>query len=265
MSTSIVTNVPELTAAAAKLAQAYGLANELGDEDFYLELTLDGLELTWRSRPDLQPLRLSFTHGPQAWRQQQGGGRQEAVVRALGIAKGFRPSVLDATAGLGRDGMMLAHAGCHVYLLERHPAVHALLDQAVVHAQQDERIGNWVQQRVEVLPRGSLIDTAVLSGAFQELKPEAIYLDPMFPERGKTAAVKKDMQMLQALVGDDSDANELLPAALALASHRVVVKRPVSAPFLSGQQPSSQITTKKHRFDVYVKKSYSVTTTANSF
>lgn len=261
MNIALVTDIPELTAAAATLAQAYGLPNELPEHaaelDFYLELTLDGLELVWRSRPDLQPLQLSFTHGPQAWRQQQGGGRQEAVVRALGVAKGFRPTVLDATAGLGRDGMMLAHAGCKVYLLERHPAVHALLDQAVVHAQQDERIGEWVKKRVTVLPRGSLIDTEVLSEAFQDLKPAAIYLDPMFPERGKAAAVKKDMQMLQALVGGDSDADSLLPAALALATHRVVVKRPAAAPFLSGQKPSSQITTKKHRFDVYIKKAYS--------
>lgn len=260
MNIALVTDTPELTAAAATLAQAYGFTNELPEEgagnDFYLELTLDGLELVWRSRPDLQPLQLSFTHGPQAWRQQQGGGRQEAVVRALGVAKGFRPSVLDATAGLGRDGMMLAHAGCQVYLLERHPAVHALLDQAVVHAQQDERVGAWVKERVQVLPRGSLIDTDVLSETSQDLKPAAIYLDPMFPERAKAAAVKKDMQMLQALVGDDADADNLLPAALALATHRVVVKRPASAPYLSGQKPSSQITTKKHRFDVYVKKAY---------
>lgn len=256
MTVPLVTDFPELTAAACTLAQAYGLPSELNDEPFYLELFLDGLALVWRSRTDLQPLRLSFTEGPQAWRQQQGGGRQEAVVRALGIAKGFRPSVLDATAGLGRDGMMLAHAGCQVYLLERHPAVHALLDQAVVHAKQDERIGGWVQERVQVLPRGSLIENETLTDTFQTIQPQAIYLDPMFPERGKTAAVKKDMQMLQALVGGDEDADGLLPAALALASHRVVVKRPASAPFLAGQTPSSQIKTKKHRFDVYVKKAY---------
>ena len=246
MSVPLVTDCPELTAAASTLAQAYGLPNELDDQDFYLELFLDGLALVWRSRSDLQPLRLSFTDGPQAWRQQQGGGRQEAVVRALGIAKGFRPSVLDATAGLGRDGMMLAQADCQVYLLERHPAVHALLDQAVVHAQQDERIGSWVQARVQVMPRGSLIAGETLAGKLQAIQPQAIYLDPMFPERGKAAAVKKDMQMLQAMVGGDEDADSLLPAALALASHRVVVKRPASAPFLAGQKPSSQIKSKKH-------------------
>ncbi|CUS47924.1 MAG: 16S rRNA (guanine1516-N2)-methyltransferase [Idiomarinaceae bacterium HL-53] len=256
----LVTAVPELSAGAAQLAAQYHMSSELTAETpFYLELTLDGLQLVWQARPEVKPLTLSFTEGKQAWRQQQGGGKQEAVVRALGIAKGHRPYILDATAGLGRDGMMLAHAGCKVDLLERNPLVHALLEQAVMQASQHEKIGAWVQERVRVLPRGSLTEnlSSWVEGQYAEQPTAAIYLDPMFPERGKTAAVKKDMQMLQALVGPDDDADLLLPAALSIATHRVVVKRPATAPFLSGQTPSTQITTKKHRFDIYIKKPYS--------
>lgn len=257
MNVPLIALQAEYQAEAVKLAASYGLPASLDEEDFYLALNTDGLALVWRSRTDLQPLQVSFTRGVQAWRQQQGGGRQEAVVRALGVAKGFRPRVLDATAGLGRDGLILAHAGCKVFLLERHPAIHALLDQAVLQAQQDVRIGTWVQERVQVLARGSLLaENQVESLAF--VQPQAIYLDPMFPERDKAAAVKKEMQMLQALVGADEDADELFVVALAFASHRVVVKRPISAPFLGQQKPTSQVISKKHRFDMYIKQPYSV-------
>jgi 16S rRNA (guanine1516-N2)-methyltransferase len=75
----------------------------------------------------------------------------------------------------------------------------------------------------------------------------------MFPHREKSAQVKKEMRVFQSLVGGDADADALLPFAHALASKRVVVKRPDYAPFLNEQKPSMQIETKKNRFDVYVK------------
>lgn len=250
---------PELSAAAAALAQQYQLPASDNGHPFVLELSIDGLHLRWRDRPEYQPLQLDYTRGKQAWRQQLGGGKQEAVVRALGVAKGYRPRVLDATAGLGRDGLMLAHAGCTVWLLERSPAIHALLAQAVQQLQRFYQTAgqpqHWSCTNVQMLPAGSLL-TSPLS-AFAHVAPHAIYLDPMFPEREKSAAVKKEMQVLQHLVGGDEDADGLLPIALELASCRVVVKRPARAPFLNGQTPSSQISSKKHRFDVYVKQPYS--------
>ncbi|WP_157981252.1 class I SAM-dependent methyltransferase [Aliidiomarina iranensis] len=247
---------PELQAAAAALASEFTLPTVDTGSNFILELTREGLQLRWRSKPEYQPLVLDYTRGKQAWRQQLGGGRQEAVVRALGLGKGFRPKVLDATAGLGRDGLILAHAGCEVRLLERNPAIHALLHQAVAHLQQFHGNEHWSYQRVLVLPAGSLLDHEDAHAVFADWQPDAVYLDPMFPEREKSAAVKKDMQMLQQLVGADLDADGLLAAALAIAKCRVVVKRPAKAPFLAGQTPSSQIASKKHRFDVYIKQAY---------
>jgi len=43
-----------------------------------------------------------------------------------------------------------------------------------------------------------------------------------------------------------------LSPALKLATQRVVVKRPNSAEVLAGQSPDMAITSKKHRFDVYL-------------
>lgn len=246
---------PELAAAAQQLARHYQLPEEANEHDFVLELTQFGVQLRWKSQPKVTPLLVDFVRGKQAWRRQAGGARDEAIVRALGIAKGHRPTILDATAGLGRDGMILVHAGCQVRFLERNPAIHVLLSDAVNRAQHDESIGPWVTERARVLPRGSIIEQAYAQQLAKE-PPMAIYLDPMFPHREKSAAVKKDMQMLQHLAGTDEDSDQLLPAALAVATHRVVVKRPAKAPYLAGQHPSAQVPSKKHRFDIYIKQAY---------
>ncbi|MCA9466306.1 MAG: class I SAM-dependent methyltransferase, partial [Nitrospira sp.] len=82
-------------------------------------------------------------------------------------------------------------------------------------------------------------------------EPEVIYLDPMFPHKEKSALVKKDMRVLQEVVGPDEDADELFTIARTVATNRVVVKRPDYADFLSGLKPQTSIKTKKHRFDIY--------------
>ncbi|MEN8828818.1 MAG: class I SAM-dependent methyltransferase, partial [Lentimonas sp.] len=82
--------------------------------------------------------------------------------------------------------------------------------------------------------------------------PDVVYLDPMFPERSKSALVKKEMRVFHHLVGEDTDADALLPLALNKARYRVVVKRPRLAPFLNETKPSHSLTGKRNRFDVYV-------------
>jgi 16S rRNA (guanine1516-N2)-methyltransferase len=83
-------------------------------------------------------------------------------------------------------------------------------------------------------------------------RPEVIYLDPMYPHRTKSSLVKKEMRILRVLAGDDQDAAGLLVAALACARKRVVVKRPRLAPRIEGQTPSTEITSKNSRYDVYL-------------
>ena len=48
----------------------------------------------------------------------------------------------------------------------------------------------------------------------------------------------------------------LLEAALALAVHRVVVKRPHKAPALAGRTPSYAIEGRSTRFDVYALRGF---------
>ena len=86
------------------------------------------------------------------------------------------------------------------------------------------------------------------------LKPDVIYLDPMFPARTKSAAVKKKFQLLHELASPctQDEASELLSAAIAAAPRKVVVKRPVHGEYLAGIKPSYTIAGKSIRYDCII-------------
>ncbi|MCE1914803.1 class I SAM-dependent methyltransferase, partial [Enterobacter hormaechei] len=165
----------------------------------------------------------------------------EAVAKAIGIKKDYLPTIVDATAGLGRDAFVLASLGCHVRMLERHPVVAALLDDGLQRGYQDEEIGGWLQQRMTLLHASSITALADITP-----QPDVVYLDPMYPHKQKSALVKKEMRVFQSLVGADEDADSLLSPARVLAKRRVVVKRPDYAEPLAGVAASAAITTKNH-------------------
>lgn len=216
---------------------------------FCLQFGDDGLQLQATGPKAPGPVRVDFVSGPSAHRRQQGGGNGQMIAKAVGIQSGVRPAVLDATAGLGRDAFVLAQLGCHVTLIERHPLIVALLADGLRRARLDAEVGP-IAGRMK-LRRGNAIE---LMAAWSGEPPQVIYLDPMFPHREKSALVKKEMSLFRPLVGDDQDAPDLLAAALALASHRVVVKRPRKAPPVAGTPPGYVLEGKATRFDIYPKK-----------
>ncbi len=195
------------------------------------------------------PVWIDFTGGKTDYRRRRGGGRKQTLVRAIGVKGKKQPTVLDATAGLGQDSFVLACQGCRVEMLERNPVIAALLEDGLRRAADDPDIGKLVREKM-VLSRGdSLTELARIP---PDHRPQVVYLDPMFPHRSKSALVKKEMQILRALVGDDEDSDHLLTAALRIAQNRVVVKRPAFAPPLKGPKPHLVFKTKNNRFDVYL-------------
>ncbi len=171
----------------------------------------------------------------------------------MGVAGGQRLQVLDATAGLGRDSFVLADMGCAVTLCEREPVIAAMLAQGLqlALARGDEWL-RQVVQRMRLFP-GDARDPGAMPAGLADV----IYLDPMFPERDKSAAVKKEMALFQALLASadcQQDAERLLLWALDQDVARVVVKRPPRAPYLAGRQPSHSIAGKAVRFDVHVRR-----------
>ena len=232
-----------------ELEARFGLAQWAEQSSgFSLHYDDKGLSLYKTDEPKLGAINVDFVTGAVAHRRKFGGGKGQSIAKAVGLNKGATPVVLDATAGLGRDGFVLASLGCKVILHERHPVVAALLYDGLQRAYNDSEIGPWMQQNMSLIFGSSHTLLAQCDSM-----PDVVYLDPMFPHREKSALVKKEMRVFQELVGGDTDADDLLDFAYPLASKRVVVKRPDHAPFLNDKTPSMQIKTKKNRFDVYVK------------
>ena len=195
------------------------------------------------------PVYVDFTSGPLGYRLRHGGGLRQLLARAAGLKPGYRPSVLDATAGLGRDGIVLASLGCRVAMIERVPVIGALLEDGFKRALSHPEIGNLVRERIQFVIGDSL---QLMGRLCQERQPDTIYLDPMFPFRTKNAKVKKEMRLLRFLTGDDVDSPALLATALTLARNRVVVKRPKSARPLEGPEPSLFLRGTSSRYDIYL-------------
>ncbi|WP_390625227.1 class I SAM-dependent methyltransferase [Vibrio neonatus] len=235
------------------LAERWNLQHD-PDSQFALQLG-ERLELKKLDEAKLGAICVDFVTGAVAHRRKFGGGKGQAIAKAAGLNKGVMPTVLDGTAGLGRDAFVLASLGCKVQMIERNPVVAALLDDGLARAQQDPDIGGWMSERMSLLHASSLDALSQLAQDNEFQRPDVIYLDPMYPHpenKKKSALVKKEMRVFQTLVGADQDADGLLAPALQLATKRVVVKRPDYAQWLDGVKPSMAIETKKNRFDVYV-------------
>jgi 16S rRNA (guanine1516-N2)-methyltransferase len=202
------------------------------------------------------PILADFVAGAVDHRRKFGGGKGQMIAKAVGIKAGVYPRVLDATAGLGKDAFVLASLGLDVDLLERSPLVYALLEDGLLRARRyaHETEDAELQQLMSRLRLHSIDARNYLQTISDATRPDVIYLDPMFPDRQKTADVKKDMRAFHYVVGQDLDANELLPLALAAVNYRVVVKRPRKAPFLNAQTPSYQLEGKSSRYDIYTIK-----------
>jgi len=199
-------------------------------------------------------ISIDFVHGSLAHRQQFGGGRGQAICKAMGLKSGVTPRILDTTAGLAGDAFVLATEGCPITLLERSPVLFALIENAVERALLSESFQTIVNQGFHIRncdANDYIKEQLENSNARSQEPPDVIYIDPMYPERKKSALVKKDMQILQRLHGQHDNPAELLDNALRYAKKRVVVKRPIQAETLNDKKPNTCVKSKKTRYDIY--------------
>lgn len=207
----------------------------------YLSWQADGLHLKSAALDPRSSVHVDFVAGAQARRLRAVTG--EALTRAIGCQKGLRPSVFDATAGLGGDATVLANVGCAVYAVERQAETAALFADGVRRAVEADL--HWTNQLQFRHADACDEMTRVTHGV--------IYLDPMFPKERK-AAPQLAMQVLHEL-GESADAIEVLFArALDSDAARIVVKRPLKAPYLGDVRPASEIRAKTVRFDLYPRR-----------
>ena len=235
------------TKRAHHLAASLGipLVSEPHGQTLLLRLTPEHLELYKPNDPELPgALWVDFAR-PSARRRHCRPGR-ELLVQAAKVRHTATPLIVDATAGLGRDGFLLAAAGCRVRMFEYNPIIAALLLDGLERAALSPLTAQ-IAQRIHLVVGNVLEHLPEL-----DEQPDVIYLDPMFPQRSKSAKVKQDLRLLQ-LLDDPSDVPErLLRAALAVRPKKVVVKRPLKGPLLLGLPPSYMLKGKAVRFDIYV-------------
>lgn len=237
--------------ASADAAEAAELAAHLGtrvtsDEDdaarseLVLRLDNDGLSLCGGK----MALRADFSR--LLARVRPSNLSRELLVKAARVRGAGSPTCVDATAGLGEDGFLLAAAGFSVRLYESDPVIAALLRDALRRAADAPELAGIVG-RMRLVEADSIAELPRLSEP-----PDVVYLDPMFPARTKSAAVKKKFQLLQRLERPCEDQEALLEAALAARPRKIVVKRPRTAPCLAGVKPSHSVMGKVIRYDCVV-------------
>ena len=160
---------------------------------------------------------------------------------------------VDATAGLGEDALLLAAAGFEVFLFESDPVIAALLADSLRRASASDGLTlREAVARMRIAGEDSVVGLPALANTLPA-PPDVVYLDPMFPERRKSAAVKKKFQLIHHLERPCEDEKALLQAALAANPRKVVVKRPLKGPALAGVKPSYALSGKAIRYDVIAR------------
>lgn len=206
----------------------------------------------------MNPLMVDFAGGKQIYRLSFGGGVNQELIKAVGLRDKPGLHIVDATAGLGSDAFVMASVGGRVTMIERNPLVALLLSEGLAHDYQDNKILPILQRMRGLYGQAhDWLNHWLSLKATKCLKQDVdvLYLDPMFPEKSKSALVKKNMQMFHSLIGGDIDSQQLLEIGLSIVNYRVVVKRPRLAPYLADKVPSHQLIGKSNRFDIYVKAS----------
>lgn len=167
------------------------------------------------------------------------------LIKAIEGKNKGKLTLIDATAGLGTDSFCIAARGHQMIAIEQSAIVYSLLFDGLKRAHQDANLSPIAKNITlkfgnasEIIPRLP--------------KVEIIYLDPMFPDKSKSAKVKKNMQMLQIILGTSDTNSDLFQTAMTYSEKKVIVKRPKQSPFLGDQKPNSQLIGKTNRFDVYI-------------
>ena len=194
---------------------------------------------------------VDFVRGPTGYRRRSGRSRDQAIGRAVGLRSGTK-TLVDATAGLGRDAFLLACLGCRVTAIERSPVLAALVRDGIERVRRER-----IPELDPVLDRITLVEgdaRELLTDMATTAAPDVVYLDPMYAPAKRSALAKKEMRILRRLVGDDPDAGELLAVARKVAAKRVVVKRHRHAPPLA-PKPALMFQGRAVRYDVYLPAS----------
>lgn len=236
----VYTNVDSKIASAKALASLLNVPfSEVIDENkTILNLKEDGLYLESNNNSIKGDFSKLYR------RIKQDNLSKELVVKAAKIKGQKDVVVLDATAGLGEDSFLLAAYGFKVKLYERDKVIAALLKDSLDRASVEFP---EIISRMEVFEEDSISAMKNLS-----FRPDVVFLDPMFPQRSKDAAVKKKFQLIHLLEKPCEDEVDLIEAAKNTGAKKIIIKRPLKSEYLGGVKPSYSYEGKAIRYDCIV-------------
>ncbi len=195
--------------------------------------------------PTWTPFYIDFLEPQWLLRLKKVQHETQLIKRAIGFKPRDNILIWDATAGLGRDAIIMAHLGYRVIAVERSLVLFELLNDAFERAKGSDDLRESLS-RLELLHGDSKILLTTLSEA---ARPEVIYLDPMYPASKKTAQPKKEMQILRKLLGPDDNLAELFEIAKKIATKKVLLKNNPRTQL--DLEPKHSLESKSVRFDVF--------------
>jgi len=223
----------------------------LKESDLWIHFDAQGVSIQGVGEYATSKVLVDFVGGALSRRSQHKHLHGEMVAKAVGIKKHPDTKVFDATTGLARDSFILATLGCRVDMMEQSNIIGCLIVDGLRRGREEADLAATMTRMH--FKQGDSLSYMTLERNNQALRPDVVYLDPMFPDRQKTALAKKEMRLFQLFCLEaETELDLLLEAAVYFAKRHVVVKRPLKAALPVDRKPSHSITGRSCRFDVYV-------------
>jgi len=187
-------------------------------------------------------LKLDFLKGTINYRLQR-AHHEKHLKKAIG--KNKEPQlILDGTAGLLSDTLILLSLGHKVIACEQSKYIYLLISDAVRRA----------ENQLGFLENLILVNKNSIDVYLEKENVDIVYLDPLFPQdkkqlkRSKSIYALRDILNLEKIVINDDklfmEFNELKPK-------KIILKRPLKSEIIYNT-PNYQVKGKSTRFDIYI-------------
>ena len=207
-----------------------------------LVLQEDNLYFNFKKERALTPLKINIQKGALGWRLARA---QHETHLKKAIGKTDRPlRILDATAGLLGDSMIMLALGHSVTAYEQSKILYMLLNNEL----------NQLSETDSNLINFQLINSNVCETKFNEESFDVIYFDPMYPEDRASSARRSDLKKINSILeieGLASEPESTFTYLRNIPSTKLIVKRPLKADAFKGSI-NYQVLGKSVRFDIYL-------------
>ena len=207
-----------------------------------LVLQEDNLYFNFKKERALTPLKINIQKGALGWRLARA---QHETHLKKAIGKTDRPlRILDATAGLLGDSMIMLALGHSVTAYEQSKILYTMLNNQL----------NQLPETDSNLLNFKLINSNVCETKFNEESFDVIYFDPMYPEDKASSARRSDLKKINSILeieGLASDPESTFTYLRNIPSTKLIVKRPLKADAFKGSI-NYQVLGKSVRFDIYL-------------